>query len=50
MHLVRVALLLVSCARDIKVSVDRLTGKYDLIIGGHPWLRSSYIVLYANDR
>ncbi|CAF3526814.1 unnamed protein product [Rotaria sp. Silwood1] len=49
MHLLVFFLLLISCACDIKVSIDRIKGQYNISIDNQIWFRSSHTALYAND-
>ncbi|CAF4778181.1 unnamed protein product [Rotaria socialis] len=51
MHLVVfVAILIVECRCNIRVSVDRSQGKYNVSIADRVWLRSSRTALYADER
>ena len=50
MRLVVFVLLLVHCACDIQVSVDRTKGQYSITIGDKVWLQSSRVAIYADDR
>ena len=51
MHLaVFVTVLIVECWCDIRVSVDRIQGGYNVSVADHVWLRSSYTSLYADEQ
>ncbi|CAF1041463.1 unnamed protein product [Rotaria sordida] len=50
MHLVIFVLLLISCAYDIKVSIDQIKGQYNISIDNQIWFHSSRTALYVNNR
>jgi hypothetical protein len=45
-----VAVLIVQCCCDIRVSIDRAQGGYNVSVADHVWLRSSRTALYADER
>ncbi|CAF0880414.1 unnamed protein product [Didymodactylos carnosus] len=45
-----VIFLTVECWCDVRVSVDRVSGEYNISVANRIWLRSSHTALYAGER